>query len=57
MSEQDEMDEKRRLLMLGRFGKRNRELITNIEGLRRLRAISDDEWQEAADADANNEGP
>jgi hypothetical protein len=53
---QDEKDEKRRALMLRRFKQRNRELLTNVEGLRRLRAISDEEWQEAADADANNEG-
>ena len=48
---QDEKDERRRRLMLRRFRKENRELLTNTDGLRRLRDISDEEWQEAVDAD------
>ena len=53
---QDEKDERRRRSMLRRFRKENRELLLNKDGLRRLRDISDEEWQEAVDAEAI-EGP
>lgn len=53
---QDEKDERRRKLMVRRFRKENREILTNKDGLRRLRDISDEEWQEAVNADSN-EGP
>lgn len=52
MSEQDELDEKRRTLSQRLTTQALLDLIVNPEGLRRLRAISDEEWQEAVDADA-----
>ena len=51
MSEQDERDRKRRALSLRKTRQAIRPLLTNPEGLRRLREISDEEWQEAAAAD------
>ena len=53
--EQDEKDRKRRALMLRNAKKDIRRVLTNTEGLQRLRAISDDEWQEAVEADAQRE--
>ena len=51
MSEQDERDQRRRDLVSRRAEQAIRALLTNVEGLRRLRDISDEEWQEAVDAD------
>ena len=56
-AEQDERDERRRRLMLRRFRKENRALLLNKDGLRRLRDISDEEWQEAVAAGDIDEGP
>ena len=56
MSEQDEKDRRRRALSMRRTREAIVELIQNREGLRRLRDISDEEWQEAVEADAGNEG-
>lgn len=56
MSEQEEMDERhkrRRRLLARRTQEAIAALLTNPDGLRRLREISDEEWQEAVDADAN----
>ena len=55
MSEQDKQDERRRALSMRRTRAAIVELIQNPDGLRRLRDISDDEWQEAVEADAGNE--
>lgn len=55
--EQDEKDDRRRRLMNRRFRKENRALLINTDGLRRLRDISDEEWQEAVEADGTSEGP
>lgn len=55
--EQDEKDDRRRRLMNRRFRKENRALLLNTDGLRRLRDISDEEWQEAVEADGTSEGP
>ena len=49
--EQGEKDKKRRALSLRLTKQAIHDLITNPEGLRRLRAISDEEWQQAVDAD------
>jgi len=51
MSEQDERDDRRRALSLRRAKEAIRELLQNQDGLRRLRNISDEEWQEAVNAD------
>ena len=51
MSEQNEKDEKRRSLALRRTKQALRVVLTNPDGLRRLRQISDEEWAEAEQAD------
>ena len=51
MSEQDKKDEQRRALSLRQAKRAMRDLMLNAEGLRRLRNISDEEWQEAVNAD------
>ena len=56
-AELDEKDDRRRRLMNRRFRKENRALLINTDGLRRLRDISDEEWQEAVEADGTSEGP
>ena len=56
-AELDEKDGRRRRLMNRRFRKENRALLINTDGLRRLRDISDEEWQEAVEADGTSEGP
>ena len=55
--ELDEKDDRRRRLMNRRFRKENRALLLNTDGLRRLRDISDEEWQEAVEADGTSESP
>lgn len=58
MSEdQNQRDEQRRRLMARRAKRDIEQLLTNEDGLRRLRAISDEEWQEAVEANARNESP
>ena len=57
MSEdQDKKDEQRRKLSQRRTKEAVQDLITNPDGLRRLRDISDEEWQAAVESDARNEG-
>jgi hypothetical protein len=54
-TDQDKKDELRRKRSLKLTKERLKRVLSNGDGIRRLRAISDEEWQAAVDADAGEE--
>ena len=56
LEELNELDDKQRKRILRQTTKEVAALLTNEKGLRRLLAITDEEWQEAIDEDAGGEG-
>jgi len=54
-TDQDKQDELRRKRSLKLTKERLKRVLSNEDGIRRLRAISDEEWQAAVDADAGEE--
>jgi len=56
LDELNELDDKQRKKMLQQTIKEVTAMLANEQGLRRLLAITDEEWQEAVDEDAGGEG-
>lgn len=56
LEELNKLDDKQRKAMMRQTAREVKALLTNEKGLRRLLAITDEEWQRAVDEDEGVEG-